>query len=65
MKKKNYIILIVILIVVLISILVPIRDEGVMHVGYKNDKTVTTRYRDYYNIYGMRIYRIVIDYRED
>ena len=65
MEKKNYVILIVILIVVLISILVPIRNEGIMHVGYKNDKTVTTRYRAYYNIYGMRIYKIVIDYNED
>ena len=65
MKKKNYVILIVILAVILISILVPIRNEGVTHVTYKNDKTVTTRYKAYYNIYGMRIYKIVIDYSED
>ena len=65
MKKKNYVIMIAILIFILISILVPIRNEGVMHVDYKNDKTVTTRYKAYYNIYGMRIYKIVIDYSED
>lgn len=65
MKKKNYVIVIAILIFILISILVPIRNEGVMHVDYKNDKTVTTRYKAYYNIYGMRIYKIVIDYSED
>ena len=65
MKKKNYVILIVILAVILISILVPIRNEGVTHVDYKNNKTVTTRYRAYYNIYGMRIYKVVIDYSED
>ena len=65
MKKKNYVILIGILIVIIISILVPIRNEGIMYVDYKNDKTVTTRYKAYYNIYGMRIYKIVIDYSED
>ena len=65
MKKKNYVIVIAILIFILISILVPIRNEGVMHVDYKNDKTVTTNYKAYYNIYGMRIYKIVIDYSED
>lgn len=65
MKKKNYVIVIAILIFILISILVPIRNEGVMHVDYKNDKTVTTRYKAYYNIYGMRIYKIVTDYSED
>ncbi len=65
MKKKNYVILIGILIVILVSILVPIKNEGITHVDYKNDKTITTRYRAYYNIYGMRIYKIVIDYSED
>lgn len=65
MKKKNYVIVIAILIFILISILVPIRNEGVMHVDYKNDKTVTTSYKAYYNIYGMRIYKIVTDYSED
>ncbi len=65
MKKKNYVIVIAILIFILISILVPIRNEGVMHVDYKNDKTVTTNYKAYYNIYGMRIYKIVTDYSED
>ncbi len=65
MKKKNYVIVIVILIFILISRLVPIRNEGVMHVDYKNDKTVTTSYKAYYNIYGMRIYKIVTDYSED
>ena len=65
MKKKNYVIVIVILIFILISILVPIRNEGVTHVDYKNDKTVTTSYKAYYNIYGMRIYKIVTDYSED
>ena len=65
MKKKNYVILIGILIVIIISILVPIRNEGIMYVDYKNDKTVTTRYKAYYNIYGMRIYKIVIDHSED
>ena len=65
MNKKNYVIVIAILIFILISILVPIRNEGVMHVDYKNDKTVTTNYKAYYNIYGMRIYKIVTDYSED
>ena len=65
MKKKNYVIVIAILIFILISILVPIRNEGVMHVDYKSDKTVTTNYKAYYNIYGMRIYKIVTDYSED
>lgn len=62
MKNKIYIILIVVLI--LISIFVPIRSGQYVYMGTKNNKLTTTTYRAYYNIYGMRIYKVFIDYSE-
>lgn len=64
MEKKKYVILIVVLIIILTSILVPVRNEKVMQVDQKDYKTITTSYKAYFNIYGMRIYNIVIDRSE-
>lgn len=62
MKKKFWVILIVI--VILLSIFVPIRSGQYVYMDTKNNKLTSTTYNAYYNIYGMRIYKVFIDYKE-
>lgn len=62
MKKKTCVILIVI--VILISIFVPIKKARYVYIDAKDNKMTTTTYRAYYNIYGMKIYKVLIDYEE-
>ena len=62
MKKKICVVLIVI--VILLSICIPIRTGQYVYMDAKNNKLTTTTYRAYYNIYGMRIYKVLIDYKE-
>ena len=62
MKKKIYVALIVI--VILLSICVPIRTGQYVYIDTKDNKMTTTTYNAYYNIYGMRIYKVFIDYNE-
>lgn len=62
LKKKTCIVLIVI--VILISIFVPIRKARYVYMDTKNNKITSTTYRAYYNIYGMIIYKVFIDYEE-
>ena len=62
MKKKIYVVLIVI--VILLSIFIPIRTGQYVYIDTKNNKMTTTTYKAYYNIYGMKIYKVFIDYNE-
>ncbi len=62
MKKRIYAVLIVI--VILLSIFVPIRTGQYVYMDAKNNKLTSTTYRAYYNIYGMRINKVLIDYKE-
>ena len=62
MKKKTCVILIVI--VILISIFVPIKKARYVYTDAKDNKMTITTYRAYYNIYGMKIYKVLIDYEE-
>ena len=62
MKKKICIALIVI--IILLSIFVPIRKGRYVYIDTKNNKMTTTTYRAYYNIYGIKIYKVLIDYNE-
>ena len=62
MKKKICVALIVT--VILLSIFVPIRKARYVYMDAKNNKMTSTTYRAYYNIYGMRIYKVFIDYEE-
>ncbi len=62
MKKKICIALIVI--IILLSICIPIRKGRYVYIDTKNNKMTTTTYRAYYNIYGMKIYKVLIDYNE-
>ena len=62
MKKKFWVMLIVV--VILLSIFVPIRSGQYVYMDTKNNKLTSTTYNAYYNIYGMRIYKVFIDYKE-
>ncbi len=62
MKKKFWVVLIAI--VILLSIFVPIRSGQYVYMDTKNNKLTSTTYNAYYNIYGMRIYKVFIDYKE-
>ena len=62
LKKKIYVVLIVI--VILLSIFIPIRTGQYVYIDTKNNKMTTTTYKAYYNIYGMKIYKVFIDYNE-
>ena len=62
MKKKIWVALIVI--VILLSIFIPVRTGQYIYMDAKNNKMTSTTYEAYYNIYGMRIYKVFVDYKE-
>ena len=62
MKKKIWVVLIVI--VIILSICIPVRTGQYVYMDAKNNKMTSTTYKAYYNIYGMRIYKVFVDYKE-